>query len=426
MMPTSRVFVLFAICISFSIATLSVDRSWAVTLAELQETGVSNRKIIEKYELAVQQQEQGKRANQSFFWPQLDVAYNANLLDEEAPLENDHNSQLIGSLSYNVFSGFKDRNNLRASEQLISAKQFDLQNINQEIKFRIAIRYLEIFRARSRLAVARDEVALLQKQFRDAENRYNVGIIRKNDMLKLEVQLSDSIQKMETADANVLKSLNYLMFESGATVGRDELSFEEFVQLPEVMGFEYYLSILYENQSKINELEALIAAQSYTVDAVKSTYYPSVDLTASYRKYGDDFVFGLDENGEDEMRLQMDVNLNIFDGFKKQADISQARMEISRREKDLFELKEQLSTELKNFLKDLEVAQKNLQVAERSVSQAEENQRVSDVSFREGVESATDVLVAVLGLSQSKFNTIDARSQVFLKYYQLMRLLEKL
>lgn len=400
--------------------------AWGATLAELQQKGVSNRQVIEKFRLAIQQQKEVQTARQSFFWPTLDLNYNANLLDESTPLENENNSELEGSISYNLFSGFKDQNNVRASEQLKFAKEFDLQNIIQEIKYRVAIRYLEIYRNKNRLAVARAEVKLLEKQFRDARNRHKVGLIRKNDMLKLKVQLADSLQKMESARTDLSKSVNNLGFETESTIDVDTLDFDEFSGLPTVQEFPHYLSILYENQSKIKALESIISAQSYTAKSAQSAYYPFVDVSANYSKYGDDFVFGLEENGEDEIRLQMDVNLNIFDGFKKQADISVASIEVKRTRKDLHELKLRLKTELENILKDLEVARKNLSVAEGSVSQAEENQRVTDVAFKGGVESATDVLVAVLSLSQAKFNTIDARSQVFLKYYQMLRLIENL
>jgi len=400
--------------------------AWSLSLIELQDAGIANRKIIEKYRLAVQQQEEDQRAGNSPFWPQLNVSYNANLLDEETSLENEENSYLMGSLSYNLFSGFRDRNNVLSSEMLKNAKEFDLQSITQEIKYRIAVRYIEIYQAKNRLEVSRDEVALISKQHRDAVNRYKVGLIRKNDMLKLKVQLDDSIQKMDSNEAAMLKSLNHLRFETGAQISGDSLLFEEFSCLPEVLDCADYQSILKENQSRIKGLESVVAAKKHTVESFKSAYYPSVDISANYKKYGDDFVFGLEENGEDEIRYQMDVNLNLFDGFRKQADIQKSRIEVKRTANDLHELKAQLETDLKNILKDLEVADKNLKVAESSVSLAEENQRVSDVAFKEGVESATDVLAAVLNLSRAKFNTINARSKLFLKYYQLMRIIENL
>lgn len=398
----------------------------AMTLEQLQEMGINNRDLIEKYRLTIQQQKEVTRTRESAFWPSLDLAYNANMLDEDSTFENNENSELIGSVSYNVFNGFKDRNTLRAAEVLVTAREFDLDSITQEIKYRIAVRFLEIYRAKNRLDVAEKEVDLLRKQHQDAENRHKVGLMRKSDLLSLKVQLDDSIQKMASAAADLEKSINRLKFESGVDFDETALDFSTFARLPDIKGYSFYQNVLFENHSSIKQLQATREAAGFSAKAATSDYYPSVNLTASYRKYGDDFTFGTQEDGEDEVRLAMGVSLNLFDGFRKQANISVARIETKRIEKDLRELESQLSTDLKNVIMDLSVAQKNLVVAESSMAQAEENQRVTDAAFKEGVESATDVLVAVLALSRAQFNAIDARSGVFLRYYQLLRLVENL
>jgi outer membrane protein len=399
---------------------------WAITLSELQQKGIANRKIIEKYRLAVQQVEESLIISRSPFWPSLDIRYSANALDEDSTTENSKNSELVGSLSYNLFSGFKDRYQTIASDQLKTSKEFQLQDIIQHIKFQVAIRYLDAFKAKNQLTVSSSEVALLRKRYRDAENRYDVGLIRRNELLKLQVQLDDSIQKMKTAEAALQKSIHYLEFETESKLIENDLLFTEFSTLPEVRDLEYYRSLLGTNRSEIKALEALQSSQSYQASSLKSVYYPSVDVSANYTKYGDDFLFGLEEEEEDEIRLTLDVTMNLFTGFKNKAQINRAKLEERLTADDLHELKKRLETELKNALMDLDVARNNLEVAESSVNQAEENLRITDVAFKEGVETATDVLDAVLNLSRAKFNAIHSRSEVFAEYYQLMRLVEEL
>ncbi len=68
------------------------------------------------------------------------------------------------------------------------------------------------------------------------------------------------------------------------------------------------------------------------------------------------------------------------------------------------------------------MALKNLKVAESSISQADENLRITDISFKEGVETAADVLDAIFYLSRAKYNVINARNEVFLYYYRLVRI----
>jgi len=402
------------------------NMTWAISLSELQDIGVTNRKVIEKHRLAIQKEEQNLKISRSPFWPSLDVRYTANALDEDTTLEKSQNSELVGSLSYNLFSGFRDRYGNLSYGSLKTAREFELQSIIQSIRFNIAIRYLDIFRAQNQLKVSQDEVALLQKRYRDSENRYNVGLIKKNDLLKLKVQLDDSVQKMKKAEAALQKSINYLEFETELKISSNELHFNELDTLPEAKDEAYYLEAQENDRSEIKALESIRTSQAFGVKSLNSSYYPAVDILASYKKYGDDYIFGLEENEEDESRLQLNVTLNLFNGLKNNAQIRKAKLEANITSSDLHELKKNLATEVKNTLMDFQVASKNLEVAESSVSQAEENLRVTDAAFKEGVETATDVLDAVLNLSRAKNNAILARSELFSYYYKLMWLTEKL
>lgn len=403
------------------------SHAWAVvTLADLQEKGITNRKIIERYRSAVQQAEESRTISRSPFWPSMDIRYSANALDEDSALENSKNSELVGSLSYNLFSGFKDRYQTHAFDQLKLSREFELQNIMQEIKYKISIRYIDVFRAKNRLIVSRDEVALLRKRYRDTENRFDVGLIRRNELLKLRVQLDDSIQKMKTAEADLQKSIHFLEFETESGIEENSLLFHEFSTLPEVQDLKHYHALLKTNRSEIKALESLQSSQSYQTSSLRSAYYPSVDVSANYSRYGDDFVFGLEEEEEDEIRLTLDVTMNLFAGFRHDAQISRAKLEERQIADNIHELEKIFETELKNTYMDFDVARNNLEVAESSVAQAEENLRITDAAFKEGVETATDVLDAVLNLSRAKFNAIHSRSEVFAEYYRLMRIVEGL
>ena len=110
--------------------------------------------------------------------------------------------------------------------------------------------------------------------------------------------------------------------------------------------------------------------------------------------------------------------------MKKDARLSQARLEEKKAGYDLRELKEDLKVRLKNTLLDLEVAFDNLAVAGSSEAEAEENLRVTDLTFKQGLATSTDILDAIYYLARARFNVIDAHRLVFSSYFQLQRLIE--
>ena len=112
--------------------------------------------------------------SRSDFWPQVDVEYEGNWLDEDTVLEKTPNSSLTGSISYNLFSGFKDRYSALSASMLKEARENELKSIIQNVKYRIALGYLKIYQARSLLHVSENEVALLEKRFEEDRSPFMI------------------------------------------------------------------------------------------------------------------------------------------------------------------------------------------------------------------------------------------------------------
>jgi len=91
---------------------------------------------------------------------------------------------------------------------------------------------------------------------------------------------------------------------------------------------------------------------------------------------------------------------------------------------DLKELKLDLTNDLTNILLDYEVNVENTQVALSSIEQAEENLRITELKYKEGLETETDLLDAIAKRTRAKFNHIVAKFEVFKNYYQITRTIE--
>ncbi len=395
----------------------------AFTLEECQKDAVNNRKVIEKYKDAVEIARLDERIGRSAFLPRVDAAYTANQLDEDGAFENSENSSLTGRVSWNVFSGFRDRYRVESAELIRKTKAFELDSLLQDIKHGVAVRYLDIFDKQNRLNIAKEEYNLLVRRYVDAENRHSVGLIRKNDLLKIKVDMDNAQQKMKQAEAGYEKSVNLLENMIGESLDGRDPAFTEFESLPAVLGEDAYEARI-QNRNEIKALETAAEAEKKKVLSAESAYYPSVDLVGAWSLYGDDYVMGLGDDSEDELRLQINVNINLYDGGKKYYDIRKAKLNVSRVEKDLYELKQDFATELENILLDYYVTLENLKVSETGISQADENLRVADISFKEGVETATDVLDAIFSLSRAKYNYVNAKNALYLNYFGLRRMID--
>lgn len=413
------------ILMTVSAVVLCVSTGYGLTLEDLQKSAVANRDIVKRYQADVETRRQQVREVKGNFLPSVDAGYTFNRLDADGLNEYRENDTAFGTVSWNVFAGFRDKYNLKVTETLTQVDELALSALKQDIQLNVALYFLDVYRANANLEVAEDAVKLYRDRYRDVRLKYKVGILKKNDVLKIKVELDNAVQNSRRAKADLDKRLNDLRRQTGEEVALGALDFSSFDSLPELDDPVPYETRMLQCRSELNALKKIREAAGYRITASKADLFPRADLSATYRnsRY-DDYIIGDSDLHEDEVRFQGTLSINLFDGMKKYARIRQARLEEQKASHDLRELEDDLTTRLKNTLLDVDVAFDNLGVAQSSREEARENLRVTDLSFKQGLSTSTDILDAIFYLSRARFNVVDAYTRVFSSYFQLRRQVE--
>lgn len=396
----------------------------AADLAELQALALANREVIQRYVNNVEKSRANETLARSGFYPSLDLGYTANWLDEASSFEDKENRFATGTVSWNIFAGFRDKYNIKSAELLRQAEGYRLQGLKQDIKLAVALRYLAIHDRQASLKVAEDLAAMLTKLAADAVNRLEVGLIQKSEMLKFKVDLDNAIIARQKARAELDKSIAFLQREIGVGVEVADLRFAEFTNLPPVLEEGVYAEEMLVKRSEIRFLEEIIGAAALKVKSERALYYPRVNLAGIYKKYDDPVSAATID--DDEFRTQLTLSLNIFDGFNKKARVGAAALEEQGLRYDLAETRRDFTLQLQNRFLDYQVSSANVAVAASSIDQAEENLRVSRLVYDEGAATESEVLDAIANLSRAKFNFVAAKSESFANYYQIVRAVEGL
>ena len=396
-------------------------------LAGLQQQALENREVIKRYVANLEKSASNKSLAYSAIYPSIDLSYTANWLDEGTAFEPKENSVASGIATLNIFAGFRDMYNIKSAELLRSAESHKLNGLRQDIKLAVALRYLEIYNRRASLQVAEDSYNTLVKLHKDAVNRYNVGLINKSEMLRFKVDLDNAVITRDKAMAELEKSGALLGREVGGEVDSSQLAFAEFAVLPALLGEPAaYEAEMLGRRSEIKFLEELAKSAAMQVRVEQALYYPRVDVAGIYSKYDDDPVIGRGLDPEEEVRTQVVLSMNLFNGFGKNARISSARLEAEGLSYDLEEARRDYSTQLRNLFLDFKVSSDNVVVADGSISQAEENLRVTQLAYDEGISAESELLDAITSLSRARFNFVAAKSEAFANYFRLTRMTEAL
>lgn len=396
----------------------------AADLAELQEQALANRPVIQRYVVDLAKSRDNESLARSPLYPSLDLAYTANWLDEASLYEAKQNSVASGTISWNIFAGFRDKYKIKSASLLRQAESYRLQGIRQDIKLAVALRYLEIYNRQANLKVAEDSASTLGKLYEDGVNRFEVGLIKKSEMLKFKVDLDNAVIVEKKAQAELAKSIALLQRETGTEVNPAQLLFNEFSDLPVLLEQTAYEADMLNKRSEIKLLEETLGAAAMQVKVARAGYYPRVDLAGIYRQYDNDSLSTTSD--DDELRTQLTLSMNIFDGFAKKSLLAAAKLAEQGLRYDLEEARHDFKVQLRNLFLDYRVNGDNIVVAANSIEQAEENLRVNRLAYEEGVSTESELLDAITNLSRAKFNFVAAKSEGFANYFQIIRSVEGL
>jgi outer membrane protein TolC len=177
-------------------------------------------------------------------------------------------------------------------------------------------------------------------------------------------------------------------------------------------------------RSELKVLESLAQSAEYSVNARYGNYYPQLDLVGRYRNYDDSYLNGQGEFSDEELRAELIMSFNLFNGFEDEAEIARAKAGVRSINYDLAELQDELKTTLKDILVDYEVSLANVDVAREDITYAEENLRITDLKYKEGVQRQIDLLDAVSNLTRAQSNYVAVVKSVFENYYRVIRMIE--
>lgn len=398
--------------------------AYAIDLVQMQEMALGNRKVVQQYITGLEQSEKDVIRAKGGYYPSVDIGYTVNSLDEATVAEHEKNSVIFGRVSYTLFTGFRDKYNIRSTEMLKAVEEYKLSGIRQDIQLAVALAYLEVYERLANRKVAESAFETLGKVYRDGESRYQVGLIGKNELLKFRVDYDNADITMKAADAGLRKSINDLSRQVGSRIAFEQLDFEDFSELPPLVDQEKYTAQMLTTRSEIKALESVIEANRAVAQAEASGYYPQVDAVGSYRRYDDDYINGNGDEDEDELRAQLVMSMNLFQGFTIEATVAKAKLETRSTQYELDELKETFSTALANLHIDFEVSLENVVVANRSIEQAEENLRITQLKYDEGLQRESDLLDAITSLSRAQYNYVAVLRTVFLNNFRLTRMID--
>jgi outer membrane protein len=313
------------------------------------------------------------------------------------------------SLQQPLFTGFKLSAASAAAGYSVRAAEQDYAKDKTELIYNIRNAYWSLYKAMEFKKVADENVEQVKAHLKDAENLLAQGMVTRNDVLKVQVQLSEAQLRQIDAKNNVRLALlslnNVLGIPLDTQIELATVSSLETEQTPEDL--RKLLSKAFERRPEIKAMEYRIKAGEEGVTAARSGWFPQIYLAANYNyARPNQRIQPVQDVFKDTWDVGVTVSLDIWNWGTTAHQTDQAEAQLARAKDAYGLLKDGVELEITQTYLNLTQAGERIGVAETGVTQAEENYRITSQRFKEGLALNSDLLDAEVALMQAKWSKI--------------------
>lgn len=288
---------------------------------------------------------------------------------------------------------------LDISRNEFSAKGDEFIRKKEEIAFKVVQAYIAVHTAKEYVKVSEKAVEDAKEHLRIAELRYKAGLGLYSDTLRASTAVTDAEQQLVSAQ----KNLNVAKRALGLLLGLSE-SFDTTDENPEfaIMGIDYYTNASMSRKD-IKSLELRYQNTKNTIRIAESGYLPYIGIGGSYQLNDHKRPFGSEG---DSWQLAAFLRWELFDGTKREHEISKAKHRMAETEEYLHGLKKAVAFRVYEAYLGVEEAMKNVELSRAALKTAEEGRRLVKVRYENALSPIVDLMDAQVNLDHARANLV--------------------
>ncbi len=315
------------------------------------------------------------------------------------------NYVLHASVQQPLFTGFRLSSAAAAAEHQALAGELDARSDEAELVTNITTAYWMLYQARETRRAVEENVARLESMERDAQNLLKAGMATRNDLLRIQTQLSNA--RLGQIDAeNDLQvagmSLNLVMGRPVDTPVDpvSEPSAADSASLPpETAAVASALGLRPDALAAQDRVESSQAA----LKAARGGFWPQLLLSANYyySKPNARYLPAVDR-WKDSWDIGLQMQFDVWNWGATAAQADQAAAALSANQAMAEQLRQSIALDVERSLLGVRRAARKIDVARLGVSQAGENARSMGDKYRAGLATTTELLDANVALLQAR------------------------
>ncbi len=314
------------------------------------------------------------------------------------------------SLQQPLFTGFRFQKSADIAEYTAQATQEEYKKNRSELLLNIKDAYWNLVKTFMLQNVVDENVAQMKAHLKDVQSWQGQGMITNNDVLKVQVQLSETQLRQIDARNNVRLAMINLNSLIGLPLDTEihpttEIKFE-----PREFGDLNSLNHqAVERRPELKSMEYNVKAADAGISLARSGWFPQIYLSGNYYyNRPNQRFFPTQDAFKDTWDLSLSVSVDVWNWGATIHQTDQAKALLSQAQDGLSQLRDAVTLGVTRSYLNLARAKERIAVAEQGVKQAEESYRVTQARFKQGLALNSDLLDAEVALLQAKTNYTQA------------------
>ncbi len=303
------------------------------------------------------------------------------------------------------------------------------QTAFQDFLLRVADSYFLVLTNIDTVTFAEAEEEALQRQFEQAEQRFEVGLTAVTDVHEARASYDNARARAIVARNNLADAKEALVVLTGRT-------FEEFDRLqdelplvePNPADSGEWVEIALAQNPNVQTSRAAVEIAEANMRLERSGHFPTLDLTASVNEFTnneflirDDFQIpiGTTSLTVDDTQVFLRLNVPLYRGGAVSSRTRQARYFLDATMQDLDNTLRTAVRNTANSYRDVLAGIQEVQAFEQARISAESALQATQAGFEVGTRTIVDVLIANQRLFQSQRDSSQARHNYILSHLRL-------
>ncbi|GAB4183787.1 MAG: TolC family outer membrane protein [Wenzhouxiangellaceae bacterium] len=421
--------------LSLAAGLLISSSSFAVDLLEVHDQALQNDPQLAAAEFRRLAGEENTPQAWANFLPSANISYDRTYGNTRAIVlptvdfpADVSNRNIQFSVRQRLFS-YRDFYQIKQAREQAEQANSDYQVAYQEFLLRVAQRYFDVLTAIDGVRFAEAEEKALQRQFEQAEQRFEVGLTAVTDVHEARASYDDARARAIVAKNTLSDSYEALREVTGVGyVNLNKLQNEIPLENPDPNDSTEWVTLALGNNPTLESNRHIAEAARHNIRIQRAANYPELDLVASHSRFRNTERLLVNDFGEiigrttainRDRSITFQLRIPIFQGGATWSRTRQARYQHDAALKDLEQQERLTIRNTENAYRDVIAGIQQVEARQQALISAQSALEATQAGFEVGTRTIVDVLLAEQRFFQAQRDYSQTRHQFIIDHLTL-------